>query len=274
MWGGAASGEPVITGGRAPAPNMRAFVDKKGVTVLTNRPHKYQDTHEYQEITIDYEPIDVPQEYRLKRVQSNNVKHQEIAAMVRHYARRYRVDESLIYAVIKVESNFSRNAVSPAGASGLMQLMPGTAKEMGVNEIFDPAENIAGGAQYLSKMLELFDDDLSLALAGYNAGPEAVKRYGGIPPYKETENYVRNVEGWKRHIERYGVNPAFFEKMASEGQKYLPRTDRQHYIVYFHSGLEQQADSVVEQGDFYYIQFQGQTRCISKDRVKKIAEPA
>ena len=101
--------------------------------------------------------------------------------------------------IIKAESGFNPNAVSKAGASGLMQLMPGTARGLGVEDIFDVEQNIEGGAKYLRGMLDRFDGDKSLALAAYNAGPNAVKRYGGIPPYQETQNYVKRVLSYERN---------------------------------------------------------------------------
>ena len=109
-------------------------------------------------------------------------------------ARKYDLPPSLIRGVIKAESNFQVNAVSSAGAQGLMQLMPGTAKELGVDKPFDIEQNIDGGARYLKKMLDSFDEDIKVALAAYNAGPGAVAKYGGqIPPYPETERYIDRV---------------------------------------------------------------------------------
>ena len=112
---------------------------------------------------------------------------------IKELAEKHNLDPLLVKAVIKVESNFEVGALSRKGAQGLMQLMPQTARELRVKDVWDPHHNIEGGVKYLRKMLNKFNNNWSLALAAYNAGPNKVKRYGGIPPYPETQRFVRKV---------------------------------------------------------------------------------
>jgi soluble lytic murein transglycosylase-like protein len=118
---------------------------------------------------------------------------EKIEQMIREVSTRYRVDPALVRAVMQTESNWNSSAVSRKGALGLMQLGPGTAQQLGVNNAFDPKQNLDGGVRYLHMLLERYNGDLDKALAAYNAGPGAVDRAGGIPRYRETRNYVQKV---------------------------------------------------------------------------------
>ncbi len=118
---------------------------------------------------------------------------QDLAAMMEATARRHAVDPELVRAVVAVESGFRADAVSPKGAQGLMQLMPATARSLGVKDTFDAADNLDGGTRHLRALIDRYGGDVKRALAAYNAGEGAVARHGGIPPYPETQAYVRKV---------------------------------------------------------------------------------
>lgn len=137
--------------------------------------------------------------YRLYR---NDDETYRIDTLIRHFADKFSLDAALIKAVIKVESDFNPRVVSSKGAQGLMQLMPETALEVGVSNPFDPSQSIYGGSLYLRKMLDSFNLNLDHALAAYNAGPMSVRKYGGIPPYKETQNYVKRVKQYFDYYRR------------------------------------------------------------------------
>jgi soluble lytic murein transglycosylase-like protein len=121
------------------------------------------------------------------------VNREKIEQMIREVSARYRVDPALVRAVMQTESNWKTSAISRKGALGLMQLEPGTAQALGVNNAFDPQQNLEGGVRYLHTLLERYNGDLDRALAAYNAGPGAVDRAGGIPRYRETREYVQKV---------------------------------------------------------------------------------
>lgn len=123
----------------------------------------------------------------------NSTSRSEINDLIAKYADKNGLDENFVKAVINQESGFNPNATSKCGAMGLMQLMPSTAQGLGVTNAYDAEQNIEGGTKYLKGLLDRFGNDKSLALAAYNAGPNAVKKYGGIPPYAETQNYVKSV---------------------------------------------------------------------------------
>lgn len=146
----------------------------------------------------------------------------DIAKMVDDAAKANNVDPLLVHSVIQVESNYNPFAVSSAGARGLMQLMPGTAKELGVRDTFDPQQNIEAGVKYLKYLKDLYQDD-RLALAAYNAGPGAVQKYKSVPPYPETRDYVQRVgERYEDARRAAGIAPAVALKAAASDEPQAP----------------------------------------------------
>lgn len=142
---------------------------------------------------------------------------ESIDSYVTEAAKRHGLDPLLIYSIMHQESSFKQRAISPKGARGLMQLMPGTAVRFGVTNIFDPQQNIEGGARYMRFLLDRFDGDLALALAGYNAGEGAVDKYGWqIPPYAETQEYVRRIS--RRYSLLRDPNAALYAPSLSRSQ--------------------------------------------------------
>jgi soluble lytic murein transglycosylase-like protein len=129
-------------------------------------------------------------------MKNTSIGNESYSDIISQAASKYNLPDKLISAVIKQESNFNNSIVSHAGAQGLMQLMPGTAKFLGVKDSFDPVQNVMGGAKYLRQMLNQFGGNIELALAAYNAGPGNVKKHDGIPPFNETQQYVKKVLGY------------------------------------------------------------------------------
>jgi soluble lytic murein transglycosylase-like protein len=123
-------------------------------------------------------------------------------------AKRNGLDPALLAGLVKQESGFNANAVSPAGARGLTQLMPATAAGLGVSDPTDPAQALEGGAKYLKQQLDRFGGDVAKALAAYNAGPGAVEKFGGVPPYAETQNYVKRVQANADQLRATGATPS------------------------------------------------------------------
>jgi hypothetical protein len=153
---------------------------------------------------------------------------QALDATVRQIAAEQSLSPELLHSVIQVESNYNPGAVSPKGAQGLMQLIPETARRFGVLNSFDPVENIQGGAKYLKYLLDLYKNDYPRALAAYNAGEKAVAKYGGVPPYRETQNYVAQV---KKRLD--GVKPAAQAKpgLKTEVKTLETASDEPRHIV-------------------------------------------
>lgn len=128
----------------------------------------------------------------------------KINKLIDEYSQKYGLDSDFVKAVVKQESGFNEKATSKCGAMGLMQLMPGTAKALNVNDPYNARDNIEGGVKYLKGLMDRFDGDMKLALAAYNAGPNAVKKYNGVPPYNETQNYVKNIMSMYQRIQSGG----------------------------------------------------------------------
>jgi len=154
------------------------YVDQSGVVYFTNVP-----TSDKYKLFVK----ELPERIRKK---CNTAEYDHI---IRKAEEKYDVDFSLIKAVIEAESNFDPEAVSKKGAKGLMQIMPGNFQSLAVQDPFNPAQNIMGGVKYLQELLRRYENKLPLVLAAYNAGPEAVDQYREIPPFEETQNYVRKV---------------------------------------------------------------------------------
>lgn len=253
----------------------KMYMGSDGVAIMTNTPEEFRGKNGYVEVVLHYEPIEVPERFRIKpKGKDVAPETNSVDDIIEFYAGRYRLDKELVYAVVKAESNGNPYAVSSAGARGLMQLMPGTAREMGVTDIFDPAQNIAGGTQYLSKLLKLFDNNQTMALAGYNAGPGNVRKYGGVPPFAETQHYIRSVQQHVRQYKRRGV-PTFQVADARPVVKsYLPPESKQYYQIVLDNGLTVAAEKVYFEDMRYIYSFKGRTGHFPEDQVLAVYEPS
>lgn len=186
----------VVLGLYAPLPciagtGVYVYVDEQGAVFLSNVP----DDERYRRLEAAPDPAGgAPRAKQEPAGAGSTGLKRPYGGMVAQVAGQYGLEAALLHAVISVESGYNAKAVSKRGAAGLMQLMPATAKRFGVADVFDPADNVRAGAQYLTELLKLFDNDLRLALAAYNAGEAAVIKYGRrIPPYRETVAYVPKV---------------------------------------------------------------------------------
>jgi soluble lytic murein transglycosylase-like protein len=187
---------PITFAGTISSITVYKYIDVQGVIHLTNQPPPSPQQLLYARSYLIY-PYQPPSNPRPKTI----LPHQNYAPLIAAAAQQVQLPTALLQAVIQVESAYNPQAVSPKGAVGLMQLMPATAKRYGVIDRTDPVANLQGGARYLRDLLTLFNEDLTLALAAYNAGEQAVKKYDNkIPPYQETINYVNKV---KKLYERF-----------------------------------------------------------------------
>jgi len=227
--------------------SLYAFKDAKGKVVLTDKPEQY-DPDIYEPM---YVPLGRAEFYHSRRRPTRTVRLpsmigqptesglddiSDIGDIIDFHAKRKGLSQALVKAVIRAESGGNPHARSRCGACGLMQLMPVTAAEMSIYDIFDPDQNIAGGTQYLAKMFELFQGNKRLALAAYNAGPGAVKKYDGIPPYPETQTYVDRV---LRFEKQYNEDARFM--LASDVSTpsvggSTPSTEQQEFTITLVSG--------------------------------------
>jgi len=146
-----------------------------------------------QEKVFDLSKVDKPPTVFGSLTKKTNWSKDQILDLIDKTSEKYGLDSKLVRALVRQESGFNPNAKSHAGAMGLMQLMPKTAEGLGVQDPWNPVENVEGGVKYLKSMLKRFNGNVVLALAAYNAGPNAVSKYNAVPPYKETQNYVKSI---------------------------------------------------------------------------------
>jgi hypothetical protein len=210
-----------LYGRNGQAPDIYVYMHESGRLLLTSKVKEVGSDY----VLLNFDPIKKITKRKVVRRFKGDPQTAEfdLESIINSYCKDYGVQPAMVKAIIKAESDFDPYAVSHAGARGLMQLMPSTALEMQVDDIFDPIQNVGGGVQYFARMLETFNNDMSLALAAYNAGPSTVLRYGGIPPYEETREYVPRV---MKYYEEYKNDPTPVKLKVALNQKpaadYLP----------------------------------------------------
>lgn len=232
-------GKIILKNGRTVSGNI-FFQDKK-IFVCFRNGSLQLDNREIKSIT--YDPASREKSHSFLNLLKNNLTLHSVRAplstpydpIIHRAARLHGVDPALVKAVMKAESNFDSKDVSGKGAVGLMQLMPETARKLGIkrDEIFDPEKNILGGTKYLSYMIDLFDGNLSLALAAYNAGPGVVKKYRNIPPYRETQNYIQQVFKYYNHYKEYKSKEKkiFYSYRDKAGKLYITDYPLKSYFL-------------------------------------------
>jgi hypothetical protein len=252
--------------------SLRLRLETEALLALHPRTEEYPEESDYEDVDITIEEVEIPEDLPVlvAEVTADTLDKSSIQTIVRSAAEHYDVDPYLVFGMIRQESNFNPRAVSPAGARGLMQLMPGTASDMGVEDPFDPVQNVMGGTQYIALMLRYFNDDVTLALAGYNAGPGNVKKYGGVPPFEETQHYVVRVQQYRDQFAQDGANfllassSKFIEKDA------LPNTEGEYYMITLSNGMTQPAEVIRATEEYYLTQYKGHATRIPKSKVSDI----
>ena len=188
----------VCLGAAGVSAQLTYYIDERGRRVYVNadpkpqaadKPQKARPSPRYS-VLMEKKPVSPAASSAVPAPSAAPV---QVDSLIQEAAHRHEVDANLVRAVIRVESSFNARAVSNKGAMGLMQLVPATARRFGVENAFNPVENVEGGVRYLRYLLDLYGGNLNLSLAAYNAGEKAVERHGGVPPYRETRDYVKKI---------------------------------------------------------------------------------